>query len=134
MWADIMSQTLDGATGSHAAASPVIQSGKGRIIAVVGDRLPPDPGTPSMMEQGAVGGFYETRAFTAFAVPAATPRDVVKRLADTLMEAGTDDKVKALLASYLISQPLSFEAADTRFKRDIQVMLAVLKDFGVKPD
>lgn len=134
MWADIMSQTLDGATGSHAGASPVIKSGKGRIFAVVGDRLPPYPDTPTMMEQGAVGGYYETRTFTAFAVPAAAPRDVVKKLSDALVEAGTDEKVKQLLDNYLVSQPLSFEATNTRFKRDSEVMLAVLKELGVKPE
>lgn len=134
MWADIMSQTLDGATGSHAGASPVIQSGKGKLIAVVGDRMPPYPDMPTMMEQGAVGGFYETRAFTAFAVPAATPPDIVRKLSDALVEAGTDEKVKQLLGSYLLGQPLSLEATSTRFKRDSEVMLAVLQELGVKPE
>ncbi len=62
MWADVAAGVLDGATGSFTAASPIIQSGRGKLIAVVGDRLPPHPDTPTMMEQGAVGGFYETRA------------------------------------------------------------------------
>ena len=100
MFADVTSQQLDGASGSPAAAAPVIASGKGRIIAVVGDRLPAWPDVATMTEQGAVGGSYETRAFAAFAVPSATPRDIVKKLSDTLIEAGTDDKVKALLANY----------------------------------
>lgn len=134
MWADVMSQTLDGATGSHAGASAVIQSGKGRLIAVVGDRMPPYPDMPTMMEQGAVGRFYETRAFTAFAVPVATPQDIVKKLSDALVEAGTDEKVKQLLGSYLLSQPLSFEATNTRFKRDSELMLSVLAELGVKPE
>ena len=76
---------LDGATGSYAAASPVIQSGRGKLIAVIGDRLPPHPDTPTMIEQGAVGGFYETRAFTTFAVPAVLPPDIVKKLSETLV-------------------------------------------------
>lgn len=134
MWADVMSQTLDGATGSHAGASAVIQSGKGRLIAVVGDRMPPYPDMPTMMEQGAVGRFYETRAFTAFAVPVGTPQDIVKKLSDALVEAGTDEKVKQLLGSYLLSQPLSFEATNTRFKRDSELMLSVLAELGVKPE
>ncbi len=134
MWADVTSQQLDGASGSPAASAPVIASGKGRAIAVVGDRLPSLPDVATMPEQGAVGGFYETRAFAAFAVPAATPPDIVKKLADTLIEAGTDDKVKQLLANYLIVGPLSFEATNARFKRDTEVMLAVLKEIGLKPE
>ena len=134
MFADVTAQVLDGASGSPAAAAPVIASGKGRIIAVVGDRLPAYPDVPTMTEQGAVGGSYETRAFAAFAVPSATPKEIVKKLSDTLIEAGTDDKVKQLLANYLIVGPLSFEATNARFKRDTEVMLAVLKEIGLKPE
>ncbi len=134
MFADVTAQVLDGASGSPAAAAPVIASGKGRIIAVVGDRLPAYPDVPTMTEQGAVGGSYETRAFAAFAVPAATPKDIAKKLSDTLIEAGTDEKVKQLLANYLIVGPLSFEATNARFKRDTEVMMAVLKEIGLKPE
>jgi tripartite-type tricarboxylate transporter receptor subunit TctC len=134
MFADVTAQVLDGASGSPAAAAPVIASGKGRIIAVVGDRLPAYPDVPTMTEQGAVGGSYETRAFAAFAVPSATPKDIAKKLSDTLIEAGTDGKVKQLLANYLIVGPLSFEATNARFRRDTEVMMAVLKEIGLKPE
>lgn len=134
MFADVAAQVLDGASGSPAGAAPVITSGKGRIIAVVGDRLPAYPDVPTMTEQGAVGGSYETRAFAAFAVPAATPQDIVKKLSDTLIEAGTDEKVKRLLANYMIVGPLSFEATNARFKRDTELMMAVLKEIGIKPE
>jgi len=134
MFADLAAQQLDGASGSPAAAAPVIASGKGRIIAVVGDRLPAYPDVPTMTEQGAVGGSYETRAFAAFAVPAATPKEIAKKLSDTLIEAGTDPKVKQLLENYLIVGPVSFEATNARFKRDTEVMLAVLKEIGLKPE
>jgi tripartite-type tricarboxylate transporter receptor subunit TctC len=134
MFADVAAQALDGASGSPAAAAPVIASGRGNVIAVVGDRLPSYPDVPTMTEQGAVGGSYETRAFAAFAVPAATPKDIVEKLSDTLIEAGTDEKVKQLLANYLIVGPLSFDATNARFKRDTELMLAVLKDIGIKPE
>jgi tripartite-type tricarboxylate transporter receptor subunit TctC len=134
MWADVAAQTLDGASGSYAAASPVIQSGRGKLIAVTGDRLPPHPDTPTMMEQGARGGFYESRAFTAFAVPTGTPPDIVKKLSDALIEGGKDPKVKTLLSNYLLGTPEGFEATNTRFKRDSGVMLAILRDLGLKPE
>ncbi len=132
MWADVTSQQLDGGAGSPAGASPVIASGKGRAIAMMGDRLPAFPGVATMTEQGAVGGFYETRAFAAFAVPAATPKDIAKKLSDTLIEAGTDEKVKALMANYLIVGPLSFEETNKVFQRDTEIMLKVMKEIGIK--
>jgi tripartite-type tricarboxylate transporter receptor subunit TctC len=134
MWADVAAQVLDGASGSYAAGSPVIQSGRGKLIAVTGDRLPPHPDTPTMMEQGAVGGFYETRAFTTFAVPAGTPADIVKKLSDALIAAGDDPKVKQVLTNYLIGPPSSFDDTNKRFKRDSEVMLGILKELGLKPE
>ncbi len=104
------------------------------MIAIAGDRLSAYPNVATMTEQGAVGGFYETRAFAAFAVPSATPKDVVKKLADTLYEAGTDEKVKQLLTNYIIVGPLNFEATNARFKRDTELMMAVMKEIGIKPE
>lgn len=134
MFADVAAQQLDGAAGSPAGAAAVIASGKGKAIAMMGDRLPAFPGVATMVEQGAVGGFYETRAFAAFAVPAATPKDIVKKLSDTLFEAGTDEKVKALMANYLIVGPLDFEATNKVFKRDTEIMLKVMKEIGIKAE
>ena len=42
--------------------------------------------------------------------------------------------MKQLLSNYMIVGPLSFEATNTRFKRDTEVMLAVLKEIGLKPE
>ncbi len=134
MWADIAAQTLDGASGSYAAAAPVIQSGRGKLIAVTGDRLLPHPDTPSMKEQGAVGRFYDSRAFTTFAVPAGTPQDIVKKLSEALVLAGNDPKVKALLANYLLNPPTNFEATNAGFKRDTDIMLELLRGLGIKPE
>src|SRR4051795_154923 len=92
MWNDIAGQTLDGAAGSYAAAAPVIQAGTGNLIGVVGSRLPPYPDTPTMTEQGAVGDFYDLRAFTTFAVPAGTPQEIVQRLSRILIQAGSDPR------------------------------------------
>ena len=134
MFADVTAQQLDGASGSPAASAPVIASGKGRAIAIIGDRLAAWPDVATMTEQGAIGGFYETRAFAVFAVPAATPKDIVKKLSDTLFEAGTDEKVKALMANYLIVGPLSFEATNKVFQRDTKIMLEVMKEIGIKAE
>lgn len=134
MWADVAAQTLDGASGSYAAGSPVIQSGRGKLIAVTGDRLPPHPDTPTMKEQGAVGGFYDTRAFTAFAVPAGTPAEIVKKLSETLVQAGNDPKVKQVLTNFLLGPPDTLEGINVRFKRDSAVMLDILRGLGLKPE
>jgi tripartite-type tricarboxylate transporter receptor subunit TctC len=133
MWNDIAGQTLDGAAGSYAAAAPVIQAGTGALIAVAGGRLPPYPETPTMAEQGAVGDFYNTRAFTTFAVPSGTPKEIVQRLSSILIQAGSDTKVQQMLNNFLLTSPADFETTARIFKRDSDVMLRILRDLGVKP-
>jgi len=133
MWTDVAGQTLDGAAGSFAAAAPVIQAGTGILIGVGGSRLKPYPDTPTMEEQGAVGDFYETRAFTAFAVPTGTPKEIVDRLSGILIQAGSDAKVQQVLNTFLLTPPADLEATARIFKRDSDVMLRILRDLGVKP-
>ncbi|MEW6147802.1 MAG: Bug family tripartite tricarboxylate transporter substrate binding protein [Bradyrhizobium sp.] len=133
MWNDIAGQTLDGAAGSYAAAAPVIQAGTGNLIGVVGSRLPPYPDTPTMTEQGAIGDFYELRAFTTFAVPVGTPKEIVEQLSPMLIQAGSDPKVQQMLNNFLLSSPADFETTNRIFKRDSDVMLRILRDLGVKP-
>ena len=133
MWTDVAGQTLDGAGGSYAAAAPVIQAGTGTLIAVAGGRLPPYPNTPTMSEQGAIGDFYDTRAFTAFAVPSGTPKEIVQRLSQILIQAGSDAKVQQMLNTFLLTAPADFEQTARIFRRDSDVMLRILRDLGVKP-
>ena len=133
MWNDVAGQTLDGAAGSYAAAAPVIQAGTGNLIGVVGTRLPPYPDTPTMTEQGAVGDFYDLRAFTTFALPSGTPKDIVDRLTPLLIQAGTDPKVQQMLNNFILSSPADFETTNRIFKRDSEVMLRILGDLSVKP-
>ena len=133
MWTDVAGQTLDGAAGSFAAAAPVIQAGTGILIGVGGSRLKPYPDTPTMEEQGAVGDFYETRAFTAFAVPTGTPKEIVDRLSGILIQAGSDAKVQQVLNTFLLTSPANLETTARIFKRDSDVMLRILRDLGVKP-
>ena len=133
MWNDIAGQTLDGAAGSYAAAAPVIQAGTGNLIGVVGSRLPPYPDTPTMTEQGAVGDFYDLRAFTVFAVPTGTPKEIVDQLAPLLIKAGSDARVQQMLNNFILSSPADLETTARIFKRDSEVMLRILRDLGVKP-
>lgn len=134
MWADVSGQSLDAAAGSYAAAAPVIQSGRGKLIAVWGDRFEPHMEVPTLVEQGAKDKIYDVRAFAAFAAPAGTPPDIVKKLSDVLVAAGEDPKVKQVLKSFILNPPDKFEAANARFKKDSDVILDLLKGLNIKPE
>lgn len=134
MWSDIRGQTLDAAAGSYGGALPVIQSGRGKLIAVLGERLPAFPDVPTLIEQGAKGEAFGATAFTAFAAPAGTPREITQKLAGALVSAATDPKAKEVLASLLAKPPTSLEAAHTRFMEETRVVLGVLEDLNIKAE
>jgi tripartite-type tricarboxylate transporter receptor subunit TctC len=86
-----------------------------------------------MTEQGAVGDFYDTRAFTTFAVAAGTPKEIVDRISSVLIQAGSDSRVQQMLNNFLLTSPADFETTNRIFRRDSDVMLRILRDLGVKP-
>ena len=86
-----------------------------------------------MAEQGAVGDFYDTRAFTTFAVPSSTPKEIVQRLSQILIQAGSDSKVQQMLTNFILSSPADLQTTARIFKRDSDVMLGILRGLGVKP-
>lgn len=134
MWADVASGSIEGAVGSYGAVAPLVEAGKLNLIASLGDRLPPFKSTATMLEQGAVGQFYETRAFTTFAVPTGTPADIVTKLSGSLVKAGEDPLVKKLLSTFLLGQPASFEATNQRFKRDSEIVLGLLRELNIQAE
>lgn len=134
MWADVAAGTLHGAYGSYAAAAPVIDSGRGKLIAVVGSRLSTHPNVPTIVEQGASGGFYDTRPFTAFAVPTGTPKEIVDKLSGLIAKGGTDSKVKTMLTNFLLNDPHDMAETNRRFKTDTKIILELMNDLGVKPE
>lgn len=134
MWADVRGQTLELAAGSLAGAAPVIQSGHGRLIAVLGNRLPPYPDVPTLIEQGAVGEAFGITGFTAFAVLSGVPSEIVQLLSSALVQAGSDPRVKDVLATLLVKPPTSQAAAQARFMKETTVILKLLEDLNIKAE
>ena len=60
-------------------------------------------------------------------------RDIVDRLAQLLIQAGSDAKVQQMLNNFILSSPADLETTARIFKRDSDVMLRILRDLGVKP-
>ncbi|MDP3079182.1 hypothetical protein, partial [Bradyrhizobium sp.] len=77
--------------------------------------------------------FYDLRAFTVFAVPTGTPKEIIDQLAPLLIKAGSDSKVQQMLNNFILSSPADLETTARIFKRDSDVMLRILRDLGVKP-
>jgi tripartite-type tricarboxylate transporter receptor subunit TctC len=115
-------------------ALPQIQSGRLRGLAVTGlKRSQYLPALPTLDESGAKG--YEAQEFHALAVPAGTPRAIVKQLHGELAKAlGSDDlkhKLSQQAAEIVITSPEQFGA----FLLAEQAKYAkIVKAIGLKPE
>lgn len=134
MWADFMAGSTDTAIGSYAITSPVLQSGRGRLIGTTGARLQPHPEIPTLAEQGASSKLFGVRGFTGWWAPAGTPPEILKKLSDAMVLAGKDAKVQQALATYYLEPASDMPEAQRQFSQESPVLLAVLKDLGISAE
>ena len=132
MWADFMAGSTDAAIGSYAVTSPVLQSGRGRLIGTTGARLKPHPEIPTLAEQGASSKLFGVRGFTGWWAPAGTPGDILKKLSDAMVLAGQDARVQQALATYYLEPASDMAEAQRQFSEESPVLLQVLSDLGIK--
>jgi tripartite-type tricarboxylate transporter receptor subunit TctC len=134
MWTDLAGQTIHAASGSYGAALPALETGRGKIIGVIGERLPPRPDVPTLVEQGASGNFYDVRSFTAFALPAKTSPELVQKYSEILVKAQSDAKVKQVLATFFLDAPTGFEKAQARVRSDTKIIQGLLAELNIKAE
>jgi tripartite-type tricarboxylate transporter receptor subunit TctC len=86
MYIDLFGGRIELGSTVVSTAVPHIQNGKVRPLGVSGaKRVPQLPDVPTIAEAGLPG--FEFDAFYALIVPAATPREIVLRLADAAAKA-----------------------------------------------
>jgi tripartite-type tricarboxylate transporter receptor subunit TctC len=84
--------------GAMAPAVPLIQAGQLRALAVTGkQRSPTLPDIPTMAEAGFLE--VEGATWTAVALPAGTPKEIVAQLNKLIVSSLTDDTIKQRLAA-----------------------------------
>jgi tripartite-type tricarboxylate transporter receptor subunit TctC len=135
MWQDVASGAVQGASGSYASASAVLQTGAGRPIAVpTMERMRKLPDVPTFYEQGLTEKAFQVRGWVGCAAPAGTPDGVVQKLSDLMVEAGKTERIQKIIDTFGID-----EAARDRayFKRVLDeegpVWLEVIKSLNIEP-
>ena len=105
MWIDVGSGAVHGGSGSYAAASPVLQSGNGRAIAVpTSTRMRKLPDVATFLEQGLNDKAFQVQGFICLVGPAAMPKDIVVKLSDMMVEAGKTERIQKILDTFGIDQ------------------------------
>ena len=89
------------ASGSYAAASPVLQSGNGRPIAVpTKTRMKKLPDVATFYEQGVTDMAFQVQGFICLVGPAAMPKDIVLKLSDMMVEIGKSERIQKILDTF----------------------------------
>jgi tripartite-type tricarboxylate transporter receptor subunit TctC len=120
--------------GAMAPAVPLIKSGDLRALAVTGkERSPALPDVPTMAESGFPE--VEGATWTAVAVPAGTPKEIVAQLHDMIVKSLGQPDVKDKLAAMAYA-PIgnSPEECAAFFKAEMAKWGKVIQDAGLKAE
>ncbi|MBC7648300.1 MAG: tripartite tricarboxylate transporter substrate binding protein [Vitreoscilla sp.] len=110
------------------------KAGKVRLIGVSSDRrLPAVPDVPTFIEQGFAG--FTGSTWAGMLAPAATPKDIVKRMSDEVGRIIKSDETRARLdAMGTFAAGGSPEEFDGFIAAETAKWAKVIKDAGVKAD
>jgi tripartite-type tricarboxylate transporter receptor subunit TctC len=105
MWQDLASGSIQGGSGSYAAASSVLQTGSGRPIAVPSmTRMKKLPDVGTFYEQGATDRAFLVRGWIGLVGPAGMPGEVVQKLSDMMVEGGKTERIQKILDTFGIDE------------------------------
>jgi tripartite-type tricarboxylate transporter receptor subunit TctC len=117
--------------GAMAPAVPLIKDGKLRALAVTGkERSPTLPDIPTMAE----AGFPEVEGvtWTAVAVPAGTPKDIIAKLHDMIVASlGQPDIKQKLAAMAYVPIGNSPEQCEAFFRSEMDRWGKIIKEAGL---
>lgn len=129
---DVLAGQIISGVGSYTSQAPHITTGKVRLIAVTNDvRVPNKPDLPIFAD--VVPG-YDMRGWFGFIAPAATPRDIVKRLNAEINRAMQLPQINAKLVDLgLIVANESPEWFDKFIRNEHAKYGKLVRDIGLKP-
>jgi len=136
MWTDLAGGSIHAATGSWAAAQGVLQTGKGRAIAVSLDkRMRKLPDVPTFREQGLVSDAFRLKGWICAVGPTGMPEELVNRYSSLFVEAGKSEKVQQILDTFGIDESaIGRDGFQKLFKEDGPVWLKLVSSLGLTPE
>ena len=110
------------------------KAGKVRLIGVASDRrLPATPDVPTFIEQGFAG--FTGSTWAGMLAPAATPKDIIKRMSDEVSKIIRSEETRAKLdAMGTFAAGGTPEEFDAFIASETTKWAGVIKDAGVKAD
>jgi len=133
MWTGLAEGTLDVAMGSYTAAQSVLQSDRGVVFAVHSKKVDAIPDIKTLPEQGATSKFFTVSGFTGWALPKATPQPIVERLAELCTAASKNERVREVLATFVLDPPLGFKETNALYQRELPVWIESGRALNLPP-
>jgi tripartite-type tricarboxylate transporter receptor subunit TctC len=134
MWTDLAGGFIDGAHGSYGAALPVLQSGRGRAVAVSRKRMSVLPDVPTFTEQGLTPRLFQLTGFQCCVVPTGTPPEIIQKLSKLLVAGGKTEKIQQLMKSFGVDDTaMTLEATQKLYKDEAPVWLEAVSGLGLTP-
>ncbi|MGD9839191.1 MAG: Bug family tripartite tricarboxylate transporter substrate binding protein [Afipia sp.] len=133
MWTGLAEGTLDVAMGSYTAAQAVLQNNTGVVFAVHSKKVDAIPAVKTLPEQGATSKFFTVSGFSGWALPKATPQPIVDRLAELIVAANNDPKVKGVLTTFALEPAIGFKETNALYQRELPVWMESAKSLGLEP-
>ncbi|WP_425064917.1 Bug family tripartite tricarboxylate transporter substrate binding protein [Reyranella sp.] len=135
MWQDMGAGQLQAAMGSPQAMNALIVKGDVRgIVAPSKVRARAFPDVPTSQEQGFDNDALTVSGWLALAAPAATPKDIVKRMSDLWVAAADSDPGKKMMDSFaLVEKPMPHEEVMADYERLKKTLIPRIVALGIQP-
>lgn len=136
MWQDMGAGSLQAAMGSPQAMNALLVKQEVRpIVAPSQVRYVKLPDVPTSAEQGFDDPALTVRGWLALAAPAATPKEIVKRMSDLWVAAADSAPGKKMMESFgLTEKPLTHEQVMADYALLKTILIPRILALGIKPE
>ncbi len=136
MWQDMGAGSLQAAMGSPQAMNALLVKGEIRPIAAPSTRRAPQlPDIPTSREQGFNDDPFTVAGWLALAAPAATPKEIVRRMSDLWVAAADSEPGRRMMENFgLNEKPMPHEEVIVDYERLKSVLIPRIVALGIKPE
>lgn len=136
MWQDMGAGSLQAAMGSPQAMNALLVKHEVRpIVAPSRVRYVKLPDVPTSMEQGFDDPALTSRGWLVLGAPAATPKEIVKRMSDLWVAAAESEPGKKMMESFgLTEKPLNHEEVTADYEYLKKTLIPLIVALGIKPE
>ena len=136
MWQDMGAGSLNAAMGSPQAMNSLLVKQEVRaIVAPSRVRYVKLPDVKTSVEQGFDDPALTVRGWLALGAPAATPREIVKKMSDLWVAAADSEPGKKMMESFgLTEKPLTHEEVMADYEYLKKTLIPLIVALGIKPE